>query len=116
MVARGTKCAAVTDNHLSSNRIERGAKVLHRFQRDDVLSLRLDTKGPELLQIEYLAGDCYDQHLNTSDTQNSTGAETTTEPMDHWPVTGETPVADPHESPHSRRRGLRAHVETTAIP
>lgn len=31
VVARRAKCATVTDNNLSSNRLERGAEVLHRF-------------------------------------------------------------------------------------
>ncbi len=59
--------------------------------------LRIDTEGSELLQIKYLPGDGDNQYFNAADTDYGTGAETAVEPVNHWTIASEMPVAERDE-------------------
>ena len=54
---QGAQGAAIADDNPPRDRLESGAKMLHRFQRDDAFAFGLDTERFELLQVEYLFGN-----------------------------------------------------------
>ena len=54
---QSTQGAAIADNNLPGNGLKGGAKMLHRFQRDDAFAFGLDAERFKLLQVEHLFGN-----------------------------------------------------------
>jgi hypothetical protein len=57
--------------------------MLHRFERDNRLFLRINSERPELLQIEHLRRGCHDKDVDIRHRQNGRQPPAPVQAADH---------------------------------
>src|ERR1700730_13889321 len=96
--------AGVDEDDRAGDRLEGGAEMLHRLDRDGAVAGRVDAKRGELAEIDGLPVIGDDDDVDAADAEHHRGATTALDPAAHWAIGDETAVGQAHDLAQQRER------------